>query len=103
MIPSAYTLTMDAITITSLQEDQTRAKEILSKFPLPPEVCDVVMEFKDDSSGQPSLYLSFQVKPGAVLDKPSIARISRYMSGILDQLLRSGISRFPNASLDEAA
>ncbi len=94
---------MAPITVTSLQEDQTRAKENLGQSPLPPEIYDVVMEFKDDSSGQPSIYLSFKLKPGAAVDQPSIARISRYMSGVLDQLLRSGISRFPYASLDEAA
>ena len=94
---------MEAMTPFSQQEDQTRATEILNETPLPPEIFDVAMDFRNDSSGQPSLYLSFQVKPDVTLDRESIARISRFMSGVLDRLLRSGISRFPYASLDEAA
>jgi hypothetical protein len=94
---------MESISLISQEEDQSRTTQILNESPLPPEIFDVAMDFKNDSSGEPSIYLSFQVKPGVVLDKESIARISRYMSGVLDRLLRSGISRFPYASLDEAA
>ena len=49
------------------------------------------------------MYLSFEVKEGVTLGNEQIARLSRYMTEIVDKLIRSGVSRFPYASLDQAA
>jgi hypothetical protein len=85
------------------QEDQSKVKAVLEKNPLPPEIGQVEIQFKNDHDGTPAMYLSFELRVGALLGKEQIPRLSRYMSDVLDQLLRSGLSRFPYASLDEAA
>jgi hypothetical protein len=90
--------------LTSLQQaDAKQAREVLDRMALPPELDRIETEIKNDADGQLALYLSFQVKDGATLDRESIPRLSRFMISVLDALLRSGISLFPYASLDQAA
>lgn len=94
---------MDNANLISPPDDQARAKAILDETPLPPELSTVTIELKDDYSGDPAMYLSFHVKDEVKLEDEHIARLSRYMMDVADRLLRSGVSRFPYVSLDQAA
>lgn len=94
---------MEISDLSSEQEDQIRTEAILKATPLPPEIESMSIELKNDHTGVPSMYLSFEVRGDVDLGAEKIDQLSRYMTGIVDKLLRSGISRFPYASLDQAA
>ncbi len=89
--------------LPSTKDDEVGAKEILDQQPLPPEIAAVTIEMKEDYSGVPALYLSFQVQRQLKLEDDQILRLSRYMLAVQDRMLRSGISRFPYASLGRSA
>ncbi len=95
---------MEDIKVVSEQADKDLADRILSQqAPLPPEIDSVSMEFRNDSSGDPAIFLSFRIREDSRLDKEAIARLSQYLTSVSLELLQKGISRFPYVSLDEAA
>jgi hypothetical protein len=85
------------------QTDEMKARAILNEIQLPPELAAISLERKNDSSGDPAIYISFQVKDEAVLDRETTMRLSRFMSSVAVEILKSGISLFPYVSLDQAA
>lgn len=99
---SSYTHRMEIANIVPAQQDAEKVDELLRKTELPPEIAVVLKEFKDDHSGIPAVYLSFQLKPHIVLDKQTLMRISRFKTGVERELLDDGLSRIPYAYLNEA-
>jgi len=84
-------------------DEKEKVRQILASLTLPPEIERVEVQFADDSTGAPSMYLSFLVEPEAKLTKESLPRLSKFMSTVAYEFLQSGFPRFPYVSLDEAA
>jgi hypothetical protein len=94
---------MESATNPTYQADEEKARAILSETPLPPELDRVSIKVKNDSDGTLALYLSFEVKAEAKLERETIERLSRYITSIQLRLVGAGMSLFPYASLDQAA
>ncbi len=100
-VPS-YTGRMETSSIVPAQQDEEKVDELLRETTLPPEIAFVLKEFKEDHTGVPAVYLSFQLKPHIVLDRQALTRVSRFMTAFARTLLDHGLSRFPYVSLNEA-
>jgi len=94
---------METPSIVPEQQDEEKVDELLRETELPAEIAIVLKEFKEDHSGTPSLYLSFQLKPDVALDSKTVTRISSFITDFQLKLLANGLSRIPYAYLDEAA
>jgi hypothetical protein len=94
---------METSSIVPEQQDEEKVDELLRETELPAEIAIVLKEFKEDHSGTPSLYLSFQLKPDVALDSKTVTRISSFITDFQLKLLANGLSRIPYAYLDEAA
>lgn len=94
---------MSMIDTSSEEQERERVRQVLDGFPLPPEIADVTIEMGNDSTGDPALWLHFNLKTEIQIKGEQITRLSRFIGEVQSSLLQSGISRFPYAYLDEAA
>ncbi|HZL27710.1 MAG TPA: hypothetical protein VFC39_14385 [Acidobacteriaceae bacterium] len=87
-------------TEVTLEIDQDKVKEILARFALPDEIERVETTFKEDHTGDPSVYLTFHVREGAKIGREDITRLSKFLSTIASAMLNEGIGGFPYTRLE---
>ena len=83
--------------------DRDKVKEILARFELPNEVERVETTFRDDHTGDPSVYLTFHVKDDVKISQEDIKRLSQFLGTVAGAMLNEGIGGFPYTRLEQAA
>lgn len=93
--------TMNAVEQTGLNE-KARAEHLIEAAPALPEVESFEVRLDEDWTGDPSLYITFRIKPDTVFDKNFYKRFNSYSNSVSFSILHSGISRFPYTRLEIA-
>ncbi len=83
--------------------DVQEAERLVASVPLLPELDSVNVELYTDHTGEPSLQLTFHIRPGVDADKAFIKRFIDFAAVIQTKILHSEIGRFPYTRLLEAA
>jgi len=90
-------------TETTSEIDRDKVNEILARFALPEEVERVDITFRDDHTGDPSVFLTFHVKDDAKISPEDLKRLSEFLGTIRSAMLDDGVGGFPYTRLEQAA
>ena len=85
------------------EQEKMLAEEIVAATKPFIGVENVRVELTEDYTGDPSLRLVFRLRPGLDADEGWVREFSEYSTGLVLELLRSGLSRFPHTWIEPAA
>jgi hypothetical protein len=90
-------------TEATFEVDRDKVREILARFVLPDEVERVETTYRDDHTGDPSVFLTFYVKHDVKISREDIKRLSEFLMTITGALVNADIGGFPYTRLEQAA
>ncbi len=85
------------------QLEKAKAEQIIADTALMDGIESVTVELGDDQTGDPAMWLVFQMKPGVKPDNDWFDRFNEYCHRLDMQIIHSGLSRFPYTRLRPAA
>ncbi len=85
------------------QVEKEKAEQLIAETPLMDGVESISVELRDDSTGDPAMWLVFHLRSDLKVDVPWIQRFNEYSGQIQMRILHSGLTRFPYTRLEPAA
>jgi hypothetical protein len=90
-------------TEVTFEIDRDKVKKILARFALPDEIERVETTFKEDHTGDSSVFLMFHVRDDAKIGPEDVKRLSKFLGSIRSAMLNEGIGGFAYTRLEQAA
>ncbi len=84
-------------------QEKSQAEQLILSLPALPEVEDFQVRLSDDWIGDPSLYITFRLRSGTLVDDAFLGRFNRYRLSVSKAILDTDISRFPYTDFEKAA
>ncbi len=91
---------------TSDQQDEherNAAESLIAETPRFDGVDTVRIELGTDHTGDPSMWIVFQLQPGLAVDASWVKAFNEYTTKLSLKLLHNGLTRFPYTRLEQAA
>lgn len=85
------------------QLEKHRVEQFIAESPSMAGLDRISVEFGDDQSGDPALWLVFHLAPKGVVDKHWARRSNEYAATIQTSILHSEIKRFPYTRLESVS
>ena len=70
-------------------------REVVGKLPLPPNVRGYDIEFGEDSTGYPSVWISLTIEDELNPSPQVISALSRFVDEVTDELVRRRLRHWP--------
>jgi hypothetical protein len=86
-----------------LEVDRQKVQKVLAQFTMPAEIERVETEYGPDSTGDPSVRLTFHVRNDAHIGQTELDRLTRFLSELTSALLQADIAGFPYTRLEQAS
>jgi hypothetical protein len=83
--------------------DEKKVREILASFALPKEIENVEVKFGSDSTGDPSVSLTFVVRDKILIGPEEMRRLTDFLSEVTRAMLQGNIGGFAYTKLAQAA
>ena len=83
--------------------EKQKAEQLIESVPKMAEIEGVSVQLATDSAGDPSLFITFSLRPGSVVNDTFASSFVDYVAEIQSKILQSGVSRFPYTRLGRAA
>ncbi|RXH54984.1 hypothetical protein [Granulicella sibirica] len=77
------------------QLEKAKAEQLIAEAPLMEGVASITVELGDDFSGDPAMWVNFNLIPGFDASREWIRRFVRYETDLALRIVHSGVSRFP--------
>ena len=85
------------------QVERAEAEKLAAEAPLLDGVQSISVELGNDQTGDPALWLVFNLREDLVADREWIKRFQPYARGIQFKIIDSGLARFPYTRFRQAA
>lgn len=85
------------------QSEKQRAEQIIADTPLIEGIESISVELGDDQSGDPAMWLVFQMRRDLEADDQWLERLNKYSQSLGMKIIHSGLTRFPYTRLRRAA
>ena len=84
-------------------EEKAQAERVIATLPKLPEIDSFNVRLDNDWSGDPSLYVTFQIRPGADYNLDFYKRFGEFRMSVINAVFGPDMTRFPYISFEEAA
>jgi hypothetical protein len=85
------------------EREKAEAEALIAATPNFVGVEKVRVELGEDHTGEPAMWIVFQLRPGATVDGGWVEAFSDYSTKLCLKLLHSGLTRFPYTRLEPVA
>ncbi|MES2392183.1 MAG: hypothetical protein V4555_11120 [Acidobacteriota bacterium] len=85
------------------QLEKAKAEQIIAETPLMDGINGVTVELGEDHTGDPAMWLIFQMQPGVNPTDVWLQRFNEFSGKLGLKLIDSGLTRFPYTRLRNAA
>ena len=82
------------------QMEKEKAERYIAETPMMEGVESVRVEFGEDHTGDPSMWLVFRLQPNLNFDMEKASQFNEYAAIIQTKILHGGLKRFPYTRLE---